>query len=103
MTETESNKQRSSLAPAQVSRQRFMKNYSLGVGAVAVAGSCSEPAQAAAENSSGDGEQSAHFHHVHLNVTDPRRTSRFYQYMFVLNRYVSVALPMGCSPGVHSF
>ncbi len=82
MADANPETQRSSPATARVSRRSFIRNSSLGVGAVAVAGGRSEAARAAPAAAADDGDQPAHFHHVHLNVTDPRRTRRFYQFMF---------------------
>ena len=69
-------------AKAQVSRRRFISTSTLGVGVGAGVGVQATETTAAQNTPSRDDGEPAHFHHVHLNVTDPRRTRRFYQFMF---------------------
>jgi catechol 2,3-dioxygenase-like lactoylglutathione lyase family enzyme len=82
MTDKNSDIQRRSEAADQVSRRRFIRNSSIGVGAAAITGSRTELIGAAPVLRDEDSDPSAHFHHVHLNVTDPRRTRRFYEFVF---------------------
>jgi len=61
-----------------VSRRDFLKNSAVGAGVSAAA--LTAESQAATQTSDDLGP--AHFHHVHLNVTDPERTLKFYEFMF---------------------
>lgn len=65
-----------------VSRRSFFKTSTIGVGAAAAAGHQSRSLTAATQSPAGDNNEPAHFHHVHLNVADPRKTRRFYEFMF---------------------
>lgn len=64
---------------SEVSRRGFLKTSTVGAG-VAAATFRAETQAASAQPNAGTGR--AHFHHVHLNVTDPEKTRRFYEFMF---------------------
>ena len=66
----------------KVSRRDFLRTSAVGVGVAAVAGERAQSTMAKTTTSADEQRESAHFHHVHLNVTDPRETLRFYQFMF---------------------
>lgn len=62
-----------------VSRREFLKNSTVGAGLTAAGlGTESQGAVKTPQTEVGP----AHFHHVHLNVTDPDESLRFYEFMF---------------------
>lgn len=63
-----------------LSRRRFLHTTAAGTTLAATA--AAQPQTAAAQSATDDADDRAHFHHVHLNVTDPRRTLRYYQFMY---------------------
>ncbi len=65
-----------------VSRRDFLRTSAIGVSAAAVASQSTRAAATQQTVSKNPETEPAHFHHVHLNVTEPRETLRFYQFMF---------------------
>lgn len=79
-TNTKDTQEQCSASP--VSRRTFLQTSAMGVGAASIAASPAPAAAARAQGAAPRGEERAHFHHVRLNVTDPRESMRFYQFMF---------------------
>ena len=71
-----------SLPIDKVSRRDFLKTSAAGAGVASVASGSPRVAMAQSKAPAEEVQEPAHFHHVHLNVADPRKSLRFYQFMF---------------------
>jgi catechol 2,3-dioxygenase-like lactoylglutathione lyase family enzyme len=82
MARTDRRKQQPNHAIDRVSRRDFLKTSAAGAGVAAAGGGSTPAAMAESQPPAGGERESAHFHHVHLNVTDPEKSLWFYPFMF---------------------